>query len=290
MNRIGRNFVHGHLIKVFLALAMALIANRVYAQQALRSSFLPPNLAHFEDQFQTDNGISQEILENLRLIGLQLFSHDAEKIGLKLSIHAEWNNSTVNAYMQRQAGKMIVYLHGGLARRPELSPVSLAGILCHELGHGLGGHPARRHPLFHISAEGQADYYAFGECLDRMLTQMAESFPGYLLSEKTIPAQETEAEDFSLMCQELQSWNEQTSEMDSGSFGQFCEEKLRAGLELGMLLANLRGEPEFPSYSTPDTSLTPRTLLGYPKTSQCRLDTFAAAIQKRERPWCWFAP
>lgn len=63
-------------------------------------------------------------------------------------------------------------IFGGLLRLPETSPETATLILCHELGHGIGGPPYKSGGMSgEASVEGQADYFATSECLPKVVAQ-----------------------------------------------------------------------------------------------------------------------
>ncbi len=95
-----------------------------------------------------------------------------EKGNVDLVINADWKDATVNAYAGREAGVWSINLAGGIARAKGMTRDSLALIVCHELGHHLGGAP--RTFLFEgwPSAEGQADYWASSKCLKNYFNEL----------------------------------------------------------------------------------------------------------------------
>lgn len=92
--------------------------------------------------------------------------------GYPLLMKGDWNSAIVNAYATREVDSWKVYVAGGIARSKGMTKDSLALIVCHELGHHLGGGP--RTFLFEgwPSAEGQADYWASSKCLKRYYAEL----------------------------------------------------------------------------------------------------------------------
>lgn len=101
-----------------------------------------------------------------------VYSPVVSKFGGRLSIQGEWKNETPNAYANQLFGSWSVKVTGGLARRPELTYDGLTLIICHELGHHLGGFPlATNKPPFGgywAANEGQSDYYATHACAKKV--------------------------------------------------------------------------------------------------------------------------
>lgn len=216
--------------------------------------FLPENDLHLEDTYPksgASEGVFNEILDRAQ----RVYSNTGEPV----FIHRRWTDSTVNAYMQRKSNGLHITMFGGLFRRSEVTPEGFALVVCHEFGHGYGGAPYI-YPHAEISAEGQADYYAANACLQHVLEGWWES-----------------QESLDLDLEGAESW------CDSST----CEMGLRAGLSLGTLLATLGMEEV--SVLTPDPYITPVTLKSYPKTAQCRLDTYVSGVLNAPRPRCWFA-
>jgi hypothetical protein len=96
--------------------------------------------------------------------------------GGELQLVIDWNSSRANAEARRQDDKYLVIIYSGLLNHPELDRNMLHLILCHEVGHHLGGQPtASRHGW--SSAEGQADYYSTLECIKELPLDNRESLP-----------------------------------------------------------------------------------------------------------------
>jgi hypothetical protein len=68
---------------------------------------------------------------------------------------------------------------------------------------------------------------------------------------------------------------------------QICERDLAGSYSLGKLLSVIKNEPQ-PEFETPDQFVTDTTMTSYPKTVQCRLDTYHAGSLNLDRPKCWF--
>jgi hypothetical protein len=146
---------------------------------------------------------------------------------------------------------------------------ALVLILCHEMGHFLGGAPLGGSGL---AAEGQSDFFATNVCLKRL----------WIADDNTpSPASDVdpELEDGVVAACEARFAHDG---------GRLCRRSLRAGWA-AMHMAAARREVPAPAFSTPDPSVATETRLGYPG-HQCRLDTMAAGALDNERPLCWFKP
>lgn len=86
-----------------------------------------------------------------------------EKLGCTLEIKGDWDDGTVNAYASRDGDVCHVEMFGGFARYPGMTKSAFTDVICHEVGHHLGGEP--KYGGEWASCEGQADYWA-QECMD----------------------------------------------------------------------------------------------------------------------------
>jgi len=118
----------------------------------------------------------------------RLYAPDIEeKSGLKFVMIADWLDGTVNAYATRSVDAWNVHINGGIARAKGMTDDGFALIVCHEIGHHLGGAP--RTKLFEgwPSAEGQADYFATSKCLKRYYAELGLGEEDLSLNNSSIP-------------------------------------------------------------------------------------------------------
>lgn len=236
------------------------------------SDIFPPNDLDKEDNLFTEKARISEDLFNRIIDAASLeYKVDAAERGEKLLINKLWTDSTVNANASRNkkyCGQVTLNMYGGLARRPEVLPSSFAIVVCHELGHAYAGAPYVYEPT-QLAAEGMADYYATRSCFDRIAKHVPELQE---VGEYTEFINKTCDAKFSLI-----------------SSGRDCKNGLAGGQGLANLLAFLTKE-KAPNYETPDPYVTPETMLSYPKTVQCRLDSYRAGLFNEDRPLCWYKP
>ena len=132
------------------------------------SSFMPENDLHLQDKrFKT--AIEYEDYNFILDLIKDTYKPIVSNFDANLIIENEWDSPTVNAYAYKQGRNWFVVLHGGLARREELNADSVAMVICHELGHHLGGYPF--YPWSNMSNEGQSDYFSTGACFKKYLEQ-----------------------------------------------------------------------------------------------------------------------
>lgn len=238
----------GSLI-VLLALSLS-----AHGGEKEESFFLPENNL----QIPTNQFISSEIEEEdfYRIIGEveDVYQPVVAARGKELVVKKLWSNDTVNASAQQLGNKWIVNMYGGLARHDRMTKDGFALVVCHELGHHLGGAPK-------ISAwaanEGQSDYFATLKCFRKVygdtnnlsfLGESAEINP--VIQESCVSAHSEESQQA------------------------LCVRSTLAGKTLGSLLAVLNNQ-SVPRVDTPDPSQVSRTRNSHPK-AQCRLDTYFA--------------
>ncbi len=226
----------------------------------------------------------------------------------KLSVERNWTDPTVNAYAKREGeaeDEWIVAMFGGLARHPDMTNDGFMLVLCHEMGHHIGGAPvyAPRAPgrVEWASNEGQADYFGALKCMRRVLAQDNNEA---IMRGVSVPAAYTKK------CNK--------SFANAGDRA-LCARIAMAGDSLGKTLASLARESKpntpIPDPATPDKSVVKQIFDAHP-AAQCRLDTYFAAsicqanaavdVDQRDptvgvcasekkatfgyRPKCWYAP
>lgn len=178
-----------------------------------------------------------------------------ENIGKKLTIERLWEDPRVNAGTLKKEQEVIIRPYGGFARHPKITSDGYLLVLCHELGHHLGGSPKKNHPEpSWPSTEGQADYYATLKCLRKIFR---EDDNIAAIREIEVPSVITEKCSLSFKT----AWEKA-----------LCIRTSMAGIAVAHVMAQTKRE-ENPDVSTPDTSITAMTLDAHPDT-QCRLDTY----------------
>ncbi|MBC7429173.1 MAG: hypothetical protein H7336_11210 [Bacteriovorax sp.] len=175
--------------------------------------------------------------------------------GGTLVMNNKWDDSTVNASAQQSGKTWQVNMYGGLARHPLVTTDGFMMVVCHELGHHLGGAPKKGgFGSAWASNEGQADYFAGLKCMRRVL-QNDDNIA--VVSKMTIDAEAK------LRCESIYK--------SSGDIA-LCERITMAGKSLAMLLGDLGGSSNV-AFTTPDVSKVAKTNDAHP-AAQCRLDTY----------------
>ena len=64
--------------------------------------------------------------------------------GKTLQVERKWDDGTVNAYAQQVGNTWKVSMFGGLARHETITSDGFTLVVCHEVGHHLGGLPKKK--------------------------------------------------------------------------------------------------------------------------------------------------
>lgn len=287
-----------NLIWVFLLLFMSDIGIAQYVERnepnlAGRVSYMPKNNLYLEDKMYQGN-MSEWDFNNIISNVQSSMGGISQMTGRQLVINGEWTNSEVNAYATLQGNTRLVVIYGGLARRQEVTPDGLAMVICHEVGHHLGGFPFVES---WASNEGNSDYYTTLSCARVLWGNQPEENAQSALYIPQYPKS---------LCD--RAWGTENER-------NLCYRTMLAGKSLGDLLATLGNG--YVQFETPDRTVVRQTVHTHPQ-AQCRLDTYMSGslcnsrwnhgkIPRTEseiyqssckeipysmgaRPRCWFAP
>lgn len=253
-----------------------------------KEGIAPENNLKIPAHIKTDSPITKEsfftVINQIEKTYLPIM----KEMGETLHIIKDWENATVNAYAKKSGGKSIVHMFGGLARHPKMTEDGFALVVCHEIGHHIGGAPKigssrlrdKDHDTGHgftrvgaswASNEGQADYWATLKCA-RKSWQDDDNFS--IISDMKIPEIVKEK------CEKTHG---------TGHDYALCQRSAMAGFALANTLADLRKSPPtggipplsgveaqvsgYPQFETPDLKVVRRTNHNHP-AAQCRLDTY----------------
>ena len=213
------------------------------------------------------SGITQAQFNNLIDRVVAVYAPIIEAKGKTLEVERRWNDGTVNAYAQQIGNRWIVKMFGGLARHHTINPLGFAMVVCHELGHHIGGAPKKKSwwgKASWASNEGQSDYWGALKCMKRVFGQ----------DDNILAIQGMEVPE-----------SAKTACMNSHGHvndAALCQRITLAGMSLGSLLAEL-GRQAKPNLDTPSTKVVSKTDDRHPK-AQCRLDTYYAGALCNEDP------
>lgn len=222
--------------------------------------------------------------------------YSQNNIAIDIQINEKSELVSASAYTD---GKIkTVTVDRGMLNSSRLTADGLRAVICHEIGHILGGAPRKNAPVdwdgplapdgkSWMSSEGQADYYATSVCFKEIVR--GQNHDLYLINQKISPRLQKSCEE---------KWGHQNENK------KIC---IRAGLG-GENFLKLTFE--FPiSFETPSGEKTQSTITDSYPTRQCRLDTLLAgalctdkmpvtldlnnpkanSCASSKQPRCWFA-
>lgn len=277
-------------MKYIKALVLAIILSVVVVGDAEKEKHLCHIIASndLEIPESVDEGISEKEFNSVLDEFEKVMSPIVKSNGYKLQINRKWSDSTVNANTTVSGNKWVINAFGGLARYKGMDADAFMMVMCHELGHHLGGFPKKSW----ASNEGQSDYYATSKCYRRMSYSKIKALQ--------VPK---------LVTQKCSIMHKSQEEIN------ICEKGSMIGYTLASVLNDLSGSPKSIDFATPDKSEVSSTNDSHPK-AQCRLDTYfagavcgmpytdefssdspipgACAEEKGDktgvRPHCWYKP
>ncbi len=233
-----------------LLVALAVVPRTI----VLEDGFLPENNMKIPIGSLEDKGMTQAQFNAVIDTAEKLYGPVIAARGGKLMIKRLWDNNTVNASAQRQGSNYVVNMYGGLARHETITQDGFALVVCHEIGHHIGGAPKYGGANW-ASNEGQADYFANLKCLRRMFTASGASSFTRPKGDDPGPRPACEI-----------AFKEESDRA-------LCVRGSVAGMSVTSLFRALRNETVIPRYDTPDPAAVANTADGHPAT-QCRLDTY----------------
>lgn len=246
-------------MKLFKALfgtvCATFVATQAFATSYHASTFMPANNLYLEDSLEATTGLNETqfnaVIDRAEKIYKPLIK---AKFGAALTVERRFDDATVNAFADQPSDTdWQVHMFGGLARRAEVTEDGFAMVLCHEIGHHLGGFPFVED---WAANEGQADTFATGACAAKVFASNAKLAAD---AEANIPA------NMKAKCDSTHSSSKDRS---------ICYRGVMAGKSLADLLGALEGARV--SFDTPDASVVAKTNNDHP-AAQCRLDTYVAA-------------
>jgi hypothetical protein len=240
-----------------LCLATCSLVATLAASPAL-ATFLPPNDLHLEDSLdRKDANMTQAQFDKV-IEGVEsVYDPIAATHNANLTIQHRWTDATVNANASQSGNAWNVNMYGGLARRPEVTRDGFAAVVCHELGHHLGGYTYYDGASNWAASEGQSDYFATHACLPKIWANDDEVNATFRAQVDPLVKRSCDG-----------VWRTEKRQ-------NLCYRINAAGESLARLLAAL-GNSGVPRFDTPDPSEVSSTSTSHP-AAQCRLDTYFQA-------------
>jgi hypothetical protein len=283
------------LLLASIALSVPSIACTIDGQEG----FVPENNLKISAFTKRVGGITEDQFNSVIDKYEALYSPIVKSFGGDLLIERKWTDATVNAYAQQLGTTWKVSMFGGLARHETITEDGFALVVCHELGHHIGGAPRKVSPWSSpwASNEGQSDYFATLKCLRRGWERDNNE---EIVRAMNVP------ETLQKACSAQHIWNQDYYTCIRGGM---------AGLSVAKLFQALRNSTVEPKFDTPDAKVVTKTDDNHPAT-QCRLDTYfqgslcgisfhedvssssevngtchgTTGHSKGLRPLCWFKP
>jgi hypothetical protein len=282
-----------------LAIGLSLAAAALGCSEDGKGGFLPENDLYIPAGMKAINtGITKAQFDEAIDKVEKVYAPIVSNMGGKLMIDRKWEDGTVNAYAEQAGATWKVAMFGGLARHKTITQDGMSLVVCHEIGHHIGGAPKKVRAISTwASNEGQADYFSSLKCLRKAFLNDDNA---KIVAAMTVPASVTEA------CKKATKNDKEDTAL--------CVRISMAGKSVANLFSVLSNLPDT-KFDTPDANVVIKTDDNHPK-AQCRLDTyFQGALcdvsfnedvsQKDEvkgtchntlghktgtRPLCWFKP
>lgn len=216
--------------------------------------FLPKNDLNIPVDAKGINTITEEQFNSVIDQVEAIYSPIVSEYGGKLTVMRKWTDGTVNAYAEQTGNIWAVSMFGGLARHKTITADGFALVVCHEIGHHIGGVPRYGGDDW-ASNEGQSDYFATMKCL-RRVWQSEDNRAA--IKKLAVPKHLKDS------CEK--SW---TTEADRD----LCIRGGMAGDSVARLFAALSYSSKPAQFDTPDPKQVTVTNDNHPAT-QCRLDTY----------------
>ena len=156
---------------LFTVVLTALLCSSAPRSMMLEDGFLPPNDLKIPIGSAEDKGITRKQYDAVMDRVQEIYAPLIAARGARLVIKRLWDDPTVNASAERRGNDYIVNMYGGLARHAAITQDGLALVVCHEIGHHIGGAP--KYSGQWAANEGQADYFANLKCLHRVFAASA---------------------------------------------------------------------------------------------------------------------
>lgn len=233
------------------------------------ASFLPKADLDKAQVQAFDNGMTESEFNKIISQIQNAYSPVVTQLGGKLSIRGDWKSTKLNAAASQMFGSWNVQITGALARRAELSADAFTLILCHELGHHLGGFALAGSPIPDVplpipipvpatwaANEGQSDYFSTQVCARKLWAADLELNRQF--KDKVHPLAQKQCD----------------SQWSSDAERDLCYRVSVGAESIGATMAGIKQEA-VPKIETPDPSVVNKTNDGHPAI-QCRLDTLVA--------------
>lgn len=220
----------------------------------------------------------------------------------RLMVTRNWESENINASASRSGDTFLINAYGGLGRFEPITDDAFLLIMCHEVGHLIGGAPTYK-PANTVSSEGQADYFSTAKCFRKI----AKNYPHDISPKADIHPLAK------IKCEEAFGKNSQAPSQINEDI---CLRSSLAQEAVAKTISILAETDTVPTFDTPDPEERKLIIFnGYP-SPQCRVDTLFSAslchVDENElllmdkyntgvcsipngdhlglRPKCWYVP
>lgn len=260
-----------------LVLGLSLTGSALACSQDGKDGFLPKNSYYISVNDKSIKGGLTEEQFNMAIDRVEaIYAPIISGMGAKLNIDRNWTDGTVNAYASQSGKNWKVAMFGGLARHNTITEDGMSLVVCHEIGHHIGGAPkiggsssddgggggwwggsANQTNTSNnwASNEGQSDYFATLKCLRKTFLNDNNAA---IVKSMNVPAMVIEG------CKKATKNNADDTAL--------CIRTSMAGKSVSDLFSALGRLPET-KFDTPDSRVVTRTNDAHPQ-AQCRLDTY----------------
>lgn len=121
----------------------------------------------------TNHALSEKKFKEMIALGVKEYSDIIRGHGATLTINNYWTDEKVNASAKKEGSSWAVNMYGGLARLKNITKDSLTSVMCHEIGHLVGGFPEYSKNQ-DMASEGQSDFFAGHACFKRIFKEDIE--------------------------------------------------------------------------------------------------------------------
>lgn len=242
-----------------LMLALSLTTAAYTCTEDGKEGILPENDLYISvDSKSANSSLTEEVFNSTIDKVEAVYAPIISSMGAKLKVERNWTDGTVNAYASRSGSTWNVAMFGGLARHETITEDGFALVVCHEIGHHIGGAPKKGGGWMGTtwaSNEGQSDYFATLKCLRKVFVNEDNA---EVVSRMNVPAALTAA------CEVQYKSTEDRL---------ICIRGAMAGMSVSRLFMALRNSTVEPDFAKPDTRVVSSTDHNHP-AYQCRLDTY----------------
>jgi hypothetical protein len=285
--------------KLFLILSLFFATDKALEIHQNHEYCFPENNLHIPVSSNRNLAMSESVFNRVIDVAEDIYEPIIAQEGAKLEIERNWADGTVNAYAQQIGNVYKVSMFGGLARHSTVTPDGFAMVVCHEIGHHIGGAPKKTNWLgigSWASNEGQADYWGANKCMKKVLEVLEDM------------STDNSSDDYKYAKVECEKRYRDSSEQEA------CLRTSMGGKSLAELFKALRKQTKDLHFWTKDPAVVATTNHNHPDP-QCRLDTYFSGslcdkdsdaevsdsnpatgfcysdtVTNESRPLCWFKP